>query len=314
VSDHAAVSSLLAAWTMDACGRPESDAVEAHLRTCETCRAEVRTLTEGTQCLAGKGSAPPGRVRDRIVAAVSPCGIPQHAKAYAASVTALDVLLKELDAHEWTGVVAHDPWTVLEIVVHLTATDNLVADQLGLHVHPPVRPGDDPDTRTDELLAMPRDQERVWQEWRRQADAICQALAVRSLPQDLMLSRAYETWIHARDIALVTEKALPPPPPEHMHTIADFAARLLPHAAAYRRVARPGNVVRLVLAGPGGGTWTLPLGGPDSGVTVEMTMDALQFCLLMADRREPRSVDVMIRGDVELGYDLLDAGPALAPR
>jgi hypothetical protein len=32
----------------------------------------------------------------------------------------------------------------------------------------------------------------------------------------------------------------------------------------------------------------------------------------MAGRREPRAVDVMIRGDVELGYDLLDAGPSLA--
>lgn len=299
---------------MYACDRHESDAVEAHLNTCETCRAEVRLLAEAAQSLAGKGTLPPTQVRDKVIAVAAPLDIPSHAKAYAATVAALDALLKEIDAHQWTGVVAHEPWSVLDLVVHLTATDNLVADHLGLPVHPAVQPGEDPDSRTEVLLAIPRSQDMAWRDWREQAEAICQALTNSTLPPDLMLSRAYETWIHARDIAAVTHKDLPPPPPDHLHIIADFAARLLPHAAAYRRVARPGNAVRLVLAGPGGGTWTLPLGGQDVGVTVEMTMDVIQFCLLMADRREPRAVDVMIRGDVELGYDLLDAGPALAPR
>jgi hypothetical protein len=127
-----------------------------------------------------------------------------------------------------------------------------------------------------------------------------------------MVSRAFETWIHARDIALAARKELPSPPPEHLHTIADLATRLLPAAAAYRRVAR--GVVRLVLTGAGGGTWTLPLDELEPGVTVEMTLDVTEFCLLMGARREPRAVDVMIRGDVDLGYDLLDAGPTLAPQ
>jgi hypothetical protein len=159
---------------------------------------------------------------------------------------------------------------------------------------------------------MPKSIERAWPGWRRQADAICRTLVDRSLPPDLMVSRAFETWIHARDIALAARKELPSPPPEHLHTIADLATRLLPAAAAYRRVAR--GVVRLVLTGAGGGTWTLPLDELEPGVTVEMTLDVTEFCLLMGARREPRAVDVMIRGDVDLGYDLLDAGPTLAPQ
>jgi uncharacterized protein (TIGR03083 family) len=314
VSEHAAVTSLLAAWTLHACGKQESREVDAHLRTCETCRAEVRVLSAAAESLARPDSKPPQSLRDKVLAVTTGPPIPSYAQAYAATVSALDALLRELDIHQWTGAVAHEQWTVLDLVIHLTATDNLVADKLGLHVHPPVTPDEDPDSRTEILLEMPRRRERAWPGWRQQADAICAELVTRPLPADLLVSRAFETWIHARDIALVTHKQLPPPPAAHLHTIADFAARLLPHAAECRRVVRPGNVVRLVLSGAGGGIWSLPLSEPDLGVTVEMTMDVTEFCLLMGGRREPRAVDVMIRGDVELGYDLLDAGPTLAPR
>lgn len=315
MSEHAAVTSLLAARMVHACEQYEAREVDAHLQKCETCRAEVRVLSAGAEILARADSKPPKSLRDKVLAFANRQGVPSYGQAYAATVSALDALLRELDAHQWTAVVAYEKWNVLDLVTHLTATDNLVADKLGLHVHPPVSPdAEDPDARTELLLAMPHDQERAWPGWRQQADAICRELVTRPLPADLMVSRAFETWIHARDIALATQKDLPPPPAAHLHTIADFAARLLPHAADCRRVARPGHVVRLVLSGDGGGIWSLPLGEPDLGVTVEMTMDVIEFCLLMGGRREPRAVDVMIRGDVELGYDLLDAGPTLAPR
>jgi uncharacterized protein (TIGR03083 family) len=314
VSEHAAVSSLLAAWTVHACERHEANEVEVHLRGCETCRAEVQVLATAAERLGQSDVKPAEALRDKILAGATMRPVPSYAQAYAATVAALDSLLREIDVHQWTGVVAHEQWTVLDVVTHLTATDNLVANKLGLSVKPPVDPDEDPESRTERLLAMRRDRTRSWERWRSQADAICQALVSQALPADLMVSRAFETWIHARDIALVTQKNLPAPPPAHLHTIADLAARLLPHAAECRRVARPGNVVRLVLSGDGGGIWTLPLAEPDLGTTVEMTIDVVEYCLLMGGRLEPRAVDVMIRGDVELGYDLLDAGPTLAPR
>jgi uncharacterized protein (TIGR03083 family) len=304
VNKHSAVSSLLAAWTVNACDAAESDAVNAHLSDCETCRAEARDLIDAAEHLGGSGVEPPDSLRDKVLS------VSGASAAYAATVAALDALLRELDPDQWSRLAAYNEWTVLDLVVHLTATDNLVAAQLGLPVDPPVAPGEDPDTRTDLLLAMPKDRSLAWAAWRGQAAAISH----QKPTTDLMVSRAFETWIHAHDIATATHKTLPPPPPNHLHTIADFTARLLPPAAGYRHLAREGNVVRLVLTGPGGGTWTLPLTETDLGVTVEMTMNVLEFCLLMAARREPRAVDVMIRGDVELGYDLLDAGPTLAPK
>jgi uncharacterized protein (TIGR03083 family) len=309
VNRHSAVSSLLAAWTVNACGPAEADAVDAHLTGCPTCQADLSALSRAAELFGGNGFPPPKSLRTRVIAAVDRPRLPPHGAAYAATVAALDALLRELPPDDWT-LAAHAGWTVLDLVIHLTATDNLVADQLGLHVHPPVSADDTPDSRTKLLLSMPRHRDRAWHGWRHQATTICSALATRSVTPDLMVSRAFETWIHARDIAHATDRNLPIPPSTHLHTIADLTARLLPHAATSRRIAAAS--ARLILTGPGGGTWTLTLSDPDLESTVELTMDVTEFCLLVAARREPRAVDVMIRGDVELGYDLLDAAPTLA--
>jgi uncharacterized protein (TIGR03083 family) len=310
VSGHSDVSSLLAAWTINACDTREAGAVSTHLRGCETCKAESRELIQAAAHL-GSPALPPPSLRDKVNTAVRSPKVPHYASCYAATVAALDALLRELDANHWARV-AHDAWTVLDLVIHLTATDNLIADRLGLHVHPPVRAGEDPAARTELLLAIPTD--HAWSRWREQSAAICGALARKDLPPDLMAWHAFETWVHAHDIARATRKQFPPPPPDTLHAIADFTAHLLPPAAELKRIVRAGTVARLILTGAGGGTWTLPLAEPNLGVTVEITVDVIEFCLLMGARREPRAVDVMIRGDVELGHDLLGAGPALAPR
>lgn len=303
MSKHATVSSLLAAWTVNACDPIESDAVDNHLRTCETCRAEARDLINAAERLTKAHSDPPKSLRDKVL------NVTPALHAYAATVSALDALLHELTPDQWNQV-AHGDWTIRDLVVHLTATDNLVADRLGLPVDPPVYSWEDPDSRTDLLLSLPGDHDSAWLGWRRQAQAISRCPA----DDDLLAARAFETWLHAGDIALATRKALPAPPADHLHTIADFTARLLPHAAKARRLPCDGNTLRLILTGNGGGTWTLPLSDEDLGATVEMTMNVIEFCMLLGGRREPRTVDVMIRGDVELGYDLLDAAPTVAPR
>ena len=72
----------------------------------------------------------------------------------------------------------------------------------------------------------------------------------------------------------------------------------------------PSRSARLVLVGPGGGDWTIsptvqdaPARTPDATVT----MDAVEFCYLLGNRRDPDSVPHRVEGDPAVAATLLRA-------
>jgi hypothetical protein len=141
----------------------------------------------------------------------------------------------------------------------------------------------------------------------------------RPLPlADALTFRAFETWIHGEDIAAATGRPAVPPLPEHMHPLADVAARALPRVIS-RRIGPPHDRhVRLHLTGAGGGTWIVPLDPaiPIPAVVrpaVVLTLDVVEFCRLAGDRRDPGSVAVEVWGDTGLAREFLAAVPAMAP-
>jgi len=71
--------------------------------------------------------------------------------------------------------------------------------------------------------------------------------------------------------------------------------------------------LRLVLTGPGGGTWQVRL-GPDGGEPAEVGVvtDAVGFCRLVANRVDASSLDVDTSGDASRVGDVLAAAAALA--
>ena len=80
------------------------------------------------------------------------------------------------------------------------------------------------------------------------------------LPLDMLLVvRAFELWIHENDIRQAA--GMPPSVPDAstLSLMTQAAAQLLPHAAA-RSGRREPTSVHLVLTGPGGGTWDIPMG------------------------------------------------------
>ncbi|MER6508220.1 hypothetical protein ABT158_15470 [Nonomuraea sp. NPDC001636] len=93
-----------------------------------------------------------------------------------------------------------------------------------------------------------------------------------------------------------------------MRLVAEFGLALLPRAL---RGPRRDVSVTVVLTGPGGGTWTVPLSrtpGRDAGL---ISACAVDFCRLVAGRWPPDAFPHASEGDRELTRDLIRAAATL---
>jgi uncharacterized protein (TIGR03083 family) len=330
---HEAIHPLIGAWALDACTPEEAELVQAHLSSCAVCAEEARTLRETAAELGGGHLRPPAGLGIRLRSAAhlrrrpAPRA-PGYAKPYAAQVAALDLMLSGLPTGDWQRIAAYEQMSVHDLLAHLIATDGLIAAALGVAVRPPVEPGTDAATRTVAIVA--REKERPVDEtrrsWRDQAEQLCLALPRRPngatvrlgfpmVVPDALLARAFETWIHTEDIAGATGSAATTPLPEHLHPMADLAARMLPKVTARRMPEADGRHVRLHLTGAGGGTWTVPVvsGHPAGEPDAEITADVVEFCRLVGGRRDPDAFPAELGGDTALARAWLAAAPSLAP-
>jgi len=335
---HETVVPLIAAWAVDACSPVERQLVELHLSACPACAQEAHELREAAADLGGTYLRPPAgslaRLRAAAVARRPPATTtPAYAAPYAAQVAALDLMLSDLAPEDWQRIAAYGELTVRDLLVHLAATDGLVAAGLGLPVQPPVEPGQGLAARTEAVLRFEqgRSPEQTLRSWRAQADAVCRSLPGHPSPgtvtvplglplplADALTARAYETWIHGEDIAAATGRPAVPPLPEHVHPMADLAARVLPRVVSRRITPPHDRHLRLHLTGAGGGSWTVPL-DPAAAVAASVrpasvvTLDVVEFCRLAGDRRDPGRIAVEVTGDTALAREFLAAVPAMAP-
>jgi uncharacterized protein (TIGR03083 family) len=161
-------------------------------------------------------------------------------------------------------------------------------------------------TRTDWRRAVDRTLDLV-----RPADARAR-VAVHGLRlpvSALLVVRAFELWTHENDIRQAVRWAPSVPDPSTLRLMTDLAARLLPHAGA----ALPEPVdVRLVLTGPGGGTWDVTMGSPPAAASLAIVTDAVGFCRLAANRVTPADLDVSVTGDPARAAAVLTAAATLA--
>jgi uncharacterized protein (TIGR03083 family) len=336
---HTAVSELLGAWALDACSAEETATVEAHLAGCPACTAEADRLGRAA---AGLGvtvaAAPPRRLRGAVLEAAlarRPAARADAGAGYAAWVHRFDALLQDLTPEQWRRRVVHG-WSVQDLVAHLSATDELLAAQLA-----PV-PAAAPEGPAEADAALParrsaaaidehrgRPPERTRTAWRAQADRLLRdAARPAALDRPVRLSdprlprqplrvaivqRLFETWIHTDDVRGALGGPPVPPGVEHAALIVAFGVGLLPAAVRLLGGDQPAGSVRLVLTGPAGGDWTLPLGtgGPASTPAATVTMDAVEFCYLLGNRRDPGSVAHTVEGDPDLAAKLLRAAATL---
>ena len=280
----------------------------------------------------------PAGLRERVIAAAliaRAAGRPDPApepispeEGFSRAAGAFHELLRELPDADWARPALRD-LDVQGLVGHLTGVEEDV--QRCLAGDPAVAAAEHvASTQAAAVRQAGRTPAQTREEWRRAAERTIELaracdldaeMAVHGLriPLSLLLVvRAFELWVHDNDIRQAA--GLPPsvPDPATLGLMTEVAARLLPHAAARTGVDEPMSL-HLVLTGPGGGTWDVPIGTGGTGgasstepADVVIVSDAVDFCRLVANRADPAGLDLHITGDAELAAAVLAAAPVLA--
>ncbi|MFC7219162.1 zf-HC2 domain-containing protein [Streptomyces polyrhachis] len=152
-----------------------------------------------------------------------------------------------------------------------------------------------------------------------------------SLPmREAFTDRAFETWMHAWDIAEAIDYPYTAPEPHHLHRMIDLAARLLPPALAERRrrgLADPpagllaageeGRSLRLEVEGPGGGQWFVALDSPGAsasakGEVAHLALEGVEFCRIAAGHLAPEEAAAGSDSDARAVTEVLYAAASLS--
>ena len=282
--------------------------------------------------------APPRALRDRVRAAAlegrppgRPASPPDHisgAEVFRRATAAFAALVGGLAPEEWARPALRD-LDVQGLVGHLIGVETHFLQGLeeagadpgaGQHV-----PATDPFARAQ----AGRTTADTVGEW---SELVARSLAAVAgsdpgapvtwygitLPLDLLLVvRAFEVWLHDGDVRRATGRAPADPDAESLGRMTALALNLLPAGVARAQRARPGRAVRLVLTGPGGGTWDVgldPSGTPDPCPPAEarVVVDGSAFCRVVGNRSDRARSGGVVSGDETLVDDLFAAAAALA--
>jgi uncharacterized protein (TIGR03083 family) len=341
----AEAEALLGAYALDACDPAETDAVREVLARHPDLATEAARLIEAAAWLgAVEALEPPSSLRSGVAVAArrSRPGRADPAldvylatsSAFGDAIDALDAAGDDvLDAPTANGLGAHD------LVVHMAAQESLFAQELGVPTLPDVVETDIV-TRTRALLprfargapgdgtfdgaaALWRTSVATSRDWAAAHPHDTVVWRGVAMPRDdALVVRAFEAWIHTRDLDAVLGREPHVPVPAHLSVMADLASRLVPLQLALAGLPHPGATVRLELTGAGGGAWMVACDGgvpagdaatpdaptPDAVVRV----DVVEWCLRVGDRVTGAELDVELLGDARIGRDLVEAAPALA--
>ncbi|MFF7637647.1 TIGR03084 family metal-binding protein [Kitasatospora sp. NPDC008050] len=228
----------------------------------------------------------------------------------------LDALVADLPEDRWSTPTPAPGWTVAHQIAHLAWTDDWtlrsVRDPAGFH------------PAATELLAGPSEFEGIvdhgaaigaalrpaellarWRLGRREVlAALAEVSSDTRLPwfgppmkaPSMATARIMETWAHGDDVAqaLGVERK----PTARLRHIAHLGVRTLGFAFSAHGLAVPSEPVRVELTGPDGEEWSW---GP-AGAADRIAGPALDFCLLVAQRRHPDDLALRVTGPVATAW------------
>lgn len=280
---------------------------------------------------------PPAALRAKVLRAATAARPPGRAtgtgapiaasEAYRRTMESFDGVLSGLTDADWHRPVLRD-LDIQGLVGHLIGVERQLHAAVG--IGPAVAIGTDhvASTQADALAQAGRPPNETRAEWLDlMSTTVAHAAALdpqgRALPvtlhtftvpfERLLVVRAFETWTHEEDIRRAVGQPLAAPDPARLRLMTELAVSALPSGLA--RIARPqpGRTARIVLTGPGGGTWQAALDRGEPGATdVRVVADAVCFCRLVANRCTPADLGAVIDGDEVLASVLLAGAQALA--
>jgi uncharacterized protein (TIGR03083 family) len=301
----------------------------------------VDPIAELRFALAEPDSQPPGRdfrhrLLGRAMSERKP-GLPLHPAEHITGLetmrrlaTRLTHLLNDLGAMNWAKATVRD-LDVQQLVGHLIGVELAFAATLR---------GDawaaDADhvasTQPSALRQSARPPSDTIQEW---TSAVADTIAYVEAEMDpatlirfhgfaldldsFLVARSFELWTHEEDIRRATGRELVDPDAETLSRMTALATALLPAGIALADPDRGDVRARLVLSGPGGGTWDVPLQGravvrakPGQHCDSHVVVDAAAFCRVAANRADLARSGAIVSCGISVAETLFAGAAALA--
>jgi uncharacterized protein (TIGR03084 family) len=226
----------------------------------------------------------------------------------AAESQVVDDLVSSLSEPQWRLPTPAPGWSIAHQIGHLAWTDAkaLIAvrtpDEFAVEVEHAVNdPAGFVDTGAADAAAQPGAQ--LLARWRQGRAELATALAEVAdgtkihwfgppmSAASMITARLMETWAHGQDIA--DALGVSRPVTGRLHHICRFGVQTRDFAFLLHKLAPPTEPFRVELAAPDGGEWEF---GP-AEAEQRVTGSALDFCLLVTQRRHLDDTDIAAEGE-----------------
>ncbi|WP_290115874.1 TIGR03084 family metal-binding protein [Actinomadura sp. DC4] len=244
---------------------------------------------------------------------------------------AMDVLISDLrdetadlerflDPGVWDAPTPAEGWTVRDQIVHLAWFDDAAVRAVTTpeEFREEVRStrGVDPDALVESRRSIPGEEAGAWFHGarRRLAEVLAAADPKVRVPWygpdmgmvSFTTARLMETWAHGQDV--VDGLSAVREPTARLRHVAEIGVRARPWSFTVHGRPVPEEPVRVELSLPGGERWAA---GPEDAADV-VRGPALDFCLVVTQRRHPADVNLAVSGPVArewIGIAQAFAGP-----
>ena len=108
-------------------------------------------------------------------------------------------------------------------------------------------------------------------------------------------ARLMETWAHGQDV--VDALGLARPPTDRLRHVAHLGVRARPFSYLVRDRQVPAGRIDVLLTAPSGEEWSWEVGTDDGNPSGSIAGTALDFCLVVTQRRHPDDTTLAVVGD-----------------